>query len=69
VNAKYGGVIPARAEGEAGSMEIDQKFIGDVNTVLKDYYQSMENIKICASLRLVMDASRLGNRYLQVCHT
>jgi methionyl-tRNA synthetase len=68
VNAKYGGIIPARPAGESGSQYIDQKFITDVNVALKEYYHSMEAIKICASLRLVMDISRLGNGYLQVFH-
>lgn len=66
VNAKYGGVVPARPAGASGSEEIDQKFIADVNVTLRDYYHSMEAIKICASLRLVMDISRRGNAYLQV---
>ena len=67
INSKYAGVVPTPVQGEGDVKAMDDKFIADVNAGLLDYYTSMESIKICAGVRSVMDISRLGNGYLQVC--
>lgn len=63
VNSKYNGVIPAPS---SESDSVDDKLLTEVNHLLREYHHSMESIKISASIKVVMDISRLGNGYLQV---
>jgi len=62
VGAKYGGVVPSPS---TTSSAIDTKMIQSVNALLKEYYSQMEDCKIRAALKTVMDISSIGNVYLQ----
>ncbi|KAI8902889.1 tRNA synthetases class I (M)-domain-containing protein [Globomyces pollinis-pini] len=60
VHAKYDGVLPS---GTIGAPET--ALIKDVNVLLKSYIETLEAVKIRQGLRIVMEISTLGNRYLQ----
>ncbi|KAI0259896.1 methionyl-tRNA synthetase [Gloeopeniophorella convolvens] len=67
ISSQYGGVIP---EGDSpGPLspndEIDSDFISDVNSLLKDYTDAMDAVKLRLGLQTVMLISQRGNLYLQ----
>lgn len=59
--AKYDGVIP-KAD-FSGQLEVD--LIKDVNALLKQYVDTMENVKLRSGLGIAMTISARGNQYLQ----
>ncbi|XJO76219.1 hypothetical protein BDV3_006775 [Batrachochytrium dendrobatidis] len=61
INAKYDGVIPAyKTTGEP-----ETKLISSVNTLLHQFIEALNDVKIRTGLRLFMDISARGNLYLQ----
>ncbi|KZT02563.1 methionyl-tRNA synthetase [Laetiporus sulphureus 93-53] len=68
VASQYGGVIPESGD-EPGPLspngDVDAEFISDINTLLKDYIEAMENVKLRLGLHTIMLISARGNLYLQ----
>ncbi|KAI0303846.1 methionyl-tRNA synthetase [Multifurca ochricompacta] len=67
ISSQYGGVIP---EGDTpGPLslndETDAGFVTDVNSLLKDYAEAMDSVKLRLGLQTVMLLSQRGNLYLQ----
>jgi len=68
VASQYDGVIPE--SGDAGGPlspndALDGDFISEVNTLLKEYIDAMESVKLRLGLQTVMLISNRGNGYLQ----
>lgn len=59
-NAKYDSIVPPSSPSQD-----EQKLKDDVNTLLKDYNESLEVVKIRQGLRIFMELSSRGNLYLQ----
>lgn len=70
VSAKFDGIVPDSGE-KPGPFEdkepdaLDATFLSDVNTLIKEYIDAMEAIKIRLALQIVMQISARGNLYLQ----
>jgi methionyl-tRNA synthetase len=68
VSSQYNGVIPD-GEDTPGPYSPhdanDAEFISDINTLLKDYADAMDAVKIRLGLQTVMHISSRGNTYLQ----
>lgn len=60
VKAKFGSIVP-----DYKLSKFDQKFIDDANAILKEYNHNMEDTKIRAGLKNVMELSAKCNLYLQ----
>jgi len=43
----------------------EEEFIKKINSLLKSYIETLENVKLRAGLEIAMEISRLGNGYLQ----
>ena len=68
MSSQYDGVIPdgEDAPGPYSPNDADDaEFISDVNTLLKDYTDAMDAVKIRLGLQTVMLISSRGNTYLQ----
>ena len=68
MSSQYNGVIPDGndAPGPYSPNDADDaKFISDINTLLKDYADAMDAVKIRLGLQTVMLISSCGNTYLQ----
>eukprot|EP00727_Mastigamoeba_balamuthi_P006493 m51a1_g2464 putative methionyl-trna synthetase (758) ;mRNA; f:27189-29922 len=61
VASTFASTIPKAGELSDG----DKAFIAKVDEVLAQYIDALEHIRIKDGLKLVMEASRLGNRYMQ----
>ncbi|KAG6330347.1 hypothetical protein ID866_8744, partial [Astraeus odoratus] len=68
VSSQYNGVIPESGD-EAGPLSpndpLDSEFITEVNSLLKEYVDALESVKIRLGLQSVMLISNRGNGYLQ----
>lgn len=68
VSSQYNGVIPESGD-EPGLLTpndpLDSEFISEVNTLLKEYLDALESVKIRLGLQTVMLISNRGNGYLQ----
>ncbi|RGB23838.1 methionyl-tRNA synthetase [Rhizophagus diaphanus] len=59
--SKYNSIVP-----EFSYDRIEEKeFIENVDSLLKNYIETLENVKLRAGLEIAMEISRLGNGYLQ----
>jgi methionyl-tRNA synthetase len=68
VSSQYNGVIPDGDDtpGPYSPNDADNaEFISDINTLLKDYADAMDAVKIRLGLQIVMHISSRGNTYLQ----
>ncbi|CAL1716146.1 unnamed protein product [Somion occarium] len=68
IAANYDGTIPNSGDAPgpfSPNDEADADFISDINTLLKEYIDAMEAVKLRLSLQLVMQVSARGNLYLQ----
>lgn len=70
VASKYKGVVPDSGEkpgvfSEEEAGDPDPTFTSDINTLLTEYIDTMDAVKIRAGLHLVMQVSARGNEYLQ----
>lgn len=68
LSAQYDSVLPESGDAPgplSPNDPLDAEFITDVNTLLKDYIDAMESVKIRLSLQTVMLISSRGNGYLQ----
>ena len=68
MSSQYNGVIPDGddAPGPYSPNDADDAgFISDINTLLKDYAEAMDAVKIRLGLQTVMHISSRGNTYLQ----
>lgn len=65
--SKFKGVIPESSEepGPTEEDDLDSLFVSNINTLLKEYIDSMEAVKLRHSLGVVMSISARGNEYLQ----
>ncbi|CAG8582059.1 32584_t:CDS:2 [Gigaspora margarita] len=61
VVAKFNSTVPSFSY----DSESEQRLIKNVNDLLKNYIDSLENIKLRAGLETAMEISRQGNGYLQ----
>ncbi|KAI6024968.1 hypothetical protein PISMIDRAFT_673270 [Pisolithus microcarpus 441] len=68
VSSQYNGIIPESGD-EPGPLSpndpLDSEFVNEVNTLLKDYVDALENVKIRLGLQIAMLVSNRGNGYLQ----
>ncbi|KAL4066891.1 tRNA synthetases class I (M)-domain-containing protein [Scleroderma citrinum] len=68
VSSQYNSVIPESGD-ESGPLTpndpLDSEFISEVNTLLKEYLDALESVKIRLGLQTVMLISNRGNGYLQ----
>ncbi|CAB4427940.1 unnamed protein product [Rhizophagus irregularis] len=59
--SKYNSIVP-----EFSYDKIEEKeFIENIDSLLKNYIETLENVKLRAGLEIAMEISRLGNGYLQ----
>ncbi|KAF9449518.1 methionyl tRNA synthetase [Macrolepiota fuliginosa MF-IS2] len=68
VSSQYGGVIPDGGDTPgpySPNDSLDSEFITAVNSLLKDYIDAMESVKLRLGLQTVMLISMRGNNYLQ----
>ncbi|KIY64171.1 methionyl-tRNA synthetase [Cylindrobasidium torrendii FP15055 ss-10] len=68
VSSQYDSVIPDGDETPgpySPNDEHDSSFITDINTLLKEYTDAMEAVKLRLGLQIVMHVSQRGNLYLQ----
>lgn len=68
VSSQYGGVIPDGGDAPgpySPNDPLDSEFITSVNSLLKDYIDAMEAVKLRSGLQTVMLVSMRGNNYLQ----
>ncbi|KAK7463579.1 methionine--tRNA ligase mes1 [Stygiomarasmius scandens] len=68
ISSQYNGVLPESGD-EPGPLSPndvhDAEFISEVNTLLKDYIDAMEAVKLRLGLQTIMLISNRGNQYLQ----
>ncbi|KAI6107972.1 tRNA synthetases class I (M)-domain-containing protein [Pisolithus sp. B1] len=68
VSSQYNGIIPESGD-EPGPLTpndpLDGEFINEVNTLLRDYVDALESVKIRLGLQTAMLVSNRGNGYLQ----
>lgn len=67
-SSQYDGVIPDGGDAPgpySPNDPLDSEFITSVNSLLKDYIDAMEAVKLRAGLQTVMLVSMRGNNYLQ----
>ncbi|KAI5986537.1 tRNA synthetases class I (M)-domain-containing protein [Pisolithus albus] len=68
VSSQYNGIIPESGD-EPGPLSpndpLDSEFVNEVNTLLKDYVDALESVKIRLGLQIAMLVSNRGNGYLQ----
>ena len=60
IESTFGGNVPAAAFNED-----DQKVIESLNVKVKEYIQSLENVRLKEGLQTTMFVSKIGNQYLQ----
>ena len=68
VASQYNGVIPDGGDAPgpySPNDELDGEFITEVNTLLKEYTDAMDAVKLRTGLHTVMSISARGNLYLQ----
>lgn len=68
LSAQYDSVLPESGDAPgplSPNDPLDAEFITDVNSLLKDYIDAMESVKIRLGLQTVMLISSRGNGYLQ----
>lgn len=68
LSAQYDSVLPESGDAPgplSPNDPLDAEFVTDVNTLLKDYIDAMESVKIRLGLQIVMLISGRGNGYLQ----
>ena len=68
ISSQYGGVIPESGDAPgplSPNDEHDAEFITEVNTLLKEYTDAMDGVKLRLGLHTVMSISARGNLYLQ----
>ncbi|ETW82973.1 hypothetical protein HETIRDRAFT_458559 [Heterobasidion irregulare TC 32-1] len=68
ISSQYDGVIPDGKDVPgplSPNDEIDAEFVSDVNSLIKDYTEAMDVVKLRLGLQIVMQLSARGNLYLQ----
>ncbi|KAF5327039.1 hypothetical protein D9619_004870 [Psilocybe cf. subviscida] len=68
ISSQYGSVIPESGDAPgpySPNDANDTEFISTVNTLLKEYIDAMDVVKIRLGLHIVMQLSSIGNNYLQ----
>ncbi|KAH7925506.1 anticodon-binding domain of a subclass of class I aminoacyl-tRNA synthetase [Leucogyrophana mollusca] len=68
VSSQYDSVIPESGDAPgplSPNDDLDADFINDVNTLLKEYIDALESVKLRLGLQIVMLISGKGNGYLQ----
>ncbi|KXN84737.1 putative methionine--tRNA ligase, cytoplasmic [Leucoagaricus sp. SymC.cos] len=68
VSSQYNGVIPDGGDAPGSyspNDPLDSEFISNVNSLLKDYTDAMDAVKLRLGLQTVMLVSMRGNNYLQ----
>ncbi|KAG2017982.1 methionyl tRNA synthetase [Coprinopsis cinerea AmutBmut pab1-1] len=68
ISSQYGGVIPDSEDAPgpySPNDEVDGEFFTHVNSLLKDYIDAMDAVKLRLGLQTVMLISAQGNNYLQ----
>lgn len=67
-SSQYNGIVPGGGDTPgpiSPNDAADAEFISDINTLLKDYIDAMEAVKLRLGLQTVMLVSQRGNLYLQ----
>jgi methionyl-tRNA synthetase len=68
VSSQYDGILPDNGDAPGPyslNDDLDPDFVSDINTLLKEYTDAMENVKLRLGLQIVMLISNRGNVYLQ----
>ncbi|KAF7970630.1 hypothetical protein HWV62_23569 [Athelia sp. TMB] len=68
VSSKYASAIPESGDAPgplSPNDPLDADFISDVNSLLKEYIEAMEAVKLRLGLQVIMHISNRGNLYLQ----
>ncbi|KAF9474250.1 methionyl-tRNA synthetase [Pholiota conissans] len=68
ISSQYDSVVPDSRDGPgpySPNDPLDSEFITNVNSLLKDYIDAMDSVKIRLGLQIVMQISSCGNTYLQ----
>ncbi|RIA87020.1 methionyl-tRNA synthetase [Glomus cerebriforme] len=59
--SKYNSIVPEFSYDK----NEEKEFINEINSLLNNYIETLENVKLRAGLEIAMEISRLGNGYLQ----
>lgn len=68
ISLQYDSIVPDSKDAPgpySPNDPLDSEFITNVNTLLKDYIDAMDSVKIRLGLQIVMQISSAGNTYLQ----
>jgi methionyl-tRNA synthetase len=72
VSNKYKGIVPDSGEKpgiftneDGGEADPDPAFIPEINTLLAEYIETMDAVKLRSGIHIVMQVSARGNLYLQ----